>query len=304
MKYTKSPLTYEEQAKLLLKRGLLADKNHLEQVLSKINYYRLSAYWKQYQDKDENFYKDTNISDIMYFYEFDKKLRIIIFNAIAQVEVYLKTAFANITSLHFNDSFFYLDMNIFPRFRNRNYEFKKLMKSIDVSCENCKELYYEHFLEKYGDSHKYPPIWMLIEMISFGPFCKIFSSIDYKLGKSISRSLNINYNVMLSWIWSLNEARNICAHHSRLWNRTFGNKPIIPREKNLKEWYMPSKIGNDKIFSIIMILLIISVNSDLDLNWFRSLNELIKSYPKIPLSHMGFIENWQRNPIISKAINE
>lgn len=301
MKYLKSPLTYEEQANLLLKRGLLADKDSLEQVLSKINYYRLSAYWKQYQDKDENFYKDTNIDDIMYFYEFDEKLRIIIFNAIARIEVYLKTAFANKAALFYGNSFFYLNINNLPKFRDK-LKFNKLIGSIAISCRNSKELYFKHFKTKYGDYHDFPPIWMLIEMISFGTFCKLFSSIDFSLGKKISWDIDLNYSVMNSWVWSINEARNICAHHSRLWNRTLGNKPLIPQKKNLKEWYEPRPIKNDKISAIIFILLFVYERAQLNTNWFNSLIELLNLYPKIPIHQMGFDDDWQKNPIIMKAL--
>ncbi|OPX29207.1 MAG: hypothetical protein B1H06_01900 [Candidatus Cloacimonas sp. 4484_143] len=304
MKYGKSPLSFSQQAELLIKRGLLSEKEELINILSKINYYRLSAYWKQFQDKTEKFYAHISLNDIMQFYQFDEKLRNIIFMAITQIEVSLKTAFANKSSLYYKDSFFYLDINKLPKLRNRAFEYDKLMKSIDLSCRGSNELYYKHFQIKYGDYHNFPPIWMLIEIISFGSFCKLFSSVNFNLGKEISQDYGLNYNIMNSWIWSLNEVRNICAHHSRLWNRTLGNKPKIPNKKNLEVWYKPAQIKNDKIFSIIFILLLICNNADLDIKWFEQLVELLDSYPKIPIKQMGFIDNWEENSIISKYLKD
>lgn len=41
MEYTKPSLTYEEQADLLISRGLLADRDILIATLQNVNYYRL-----------------------------------------------------------------------------------------------------------------------------------------------------------------------------------------------------------------------------------------------------------------------
>lgn len=46
MKYTKPPLTFEQQADLLLGRGLSADRPTLLARLQAVSYYRLSAYWR------------------------------------------------------------------------------------------------------------------------------------------------------------------------------------------------------------------------------------------------------------------
>jgi abortive infection bacteriophage resistance protein len=46
MKYTKSALSFEKQAQLLIDRGLIVrEKAELVRHLSIVNYYRLSAYW-------------------------------------------------------------------------------------------------------------------------------------------------------------------------------------------------------------------------------------------------------------------
>ena len=46
MKYNKSSLTFEQQADLIISRGLIVDdKETLVNILHSVNYYRLSAYW-------------------------------------------------------------------------------------------------------------------------------------------------------------------------------------------------------------------------------------------------------------------
>ena len=45
VRYAKPATTFDEQADLLLKRGMIGDRATLIARLSFVNYYRLSAYW-------------------------------------------------------------------------------------------------------------------------------------------------------------------------------------------------------------------------------------------------------------------
>ncbi len=49
MKYSKPHLSLEQQAALLISRGLVADKQKLMECLANVGYYRLSAYWHPYR---------------------------------------------------------------------------------------------------------------------------------------------------------------------------------------------------------------------------------------------------------------
>lgn len=55
MQYTKKPLSYDEQADLLLERGLQADRSDLITQLSSVSYYRLSGYWYPFLRNDNTF---------------------------------------------------------------------------------------------------------------------------------------------------------------------------------------------------------------------------------------------------------
>ena len=55
-----------------------------------------------------------------------------------------------------------------------------------------------------------------------------------------------------SWLVALNTVRNCCAHHSRLWNKTLGTKPMIPRDDTA--WHEPHEVGNHKMFGTLTVL--------------------------------------------------
>jgi len=87
MKFTKPPLTFEQQADLLIQRGIIADRELLIQRLSSVNYYRLSGYWHHRKLPDDTFLPGTEFGVIWEQYVFDRQLRLLVMDAVERVEV-------------------------------------------------------------------------------------------------------------------------------------------------------------------------------------------------------------------------
>jgi abortive infection bacteriophage resistance protein len=69
MKYTKPPLSFDQQAELLIARGLVADKADLEVFLSNVNYYRFSGYLYPFRSKaGDNYLPGTTLELIRNIY--------------------------------------------------------------------------------------------------------------------------------------------------------------------------------------------------------------------------------------------
>jgi len=82
MKYTKHPLTYKDQADLLISRDLIADRDLLISYLSTVNYYRFSGYLHPYLNKDDSFRSGTTLDMVWRHYIFDRRLRLLVMDAI------------------------------------------------------------------------------------------------------------------------------------------------------------------------------------------------------------------------------
>lgn len=91
MEYTKPPLTFEEQADLLLHRGLIADRGILLARLRSVSYYRLSGYTFPFRDGADTFRSGTTLDEVWARYTFDRRLRLMVMNAIERVEVCVRT---------------------------------------------------------------------------------------------------------------------------------------------------------------------------------------------------------------------
>ncbi len=93
MKYDKPPKTYQEQIALLKERGVIFDdEKKAEHQLAAISYYRLSAYMFPFKKNVgghivDEFRYGTTWKDIYNLYVFDRKLRLLVFDAIEKIEV-------------------------------------------------------------------------------------------------------------------------------------------------------------------------------------------------------------------------
>ena len=83
--------TIDEQIDILESRGLIIDdRDEAYEALSRLNYYRVSAYSLTLR-KNDIFYKGIHFSDIMQIYSFDMELRALLMYLLESVEVSLRT---------------------------------------------------------------------------------------------------------------------------------------------------------------------------------------------------------------------
>lgn len=121
IQYTKAPLTFDQQLELLTERGLIiSDKERANNFLSRINYYRLSAYYVPFEKSKHQFKNNVYFSDIQNIYEFDKKLRNLIYEAVETIEIALRTSIAYYL-VNKHNAFIHEDQNIF--FNHKRYIF-------------------------------------------------------------------------------------------------------------------------------------------------------------------------------------
>lgn len=296
MKYDKPPLSFEEQADLLIKRGLVVDRTFLIDRLKHVNYYRLSGYLYPYrQTKDsDNFKAGTTFEKVWRHYTFDRHLRLIVMDAIERFEVSIKTQLIYALA-HSTGAFGYAQAKNFPGFSPVEHE--RLIKTISDETNRCKEKFVDHFRAKYGDCHEHLPLWMAGEIMSFGCALTIYKSIPAEAKRNIAANYKIPDEVLTSWFQTINVIRNVCAHHSRLWNKELGVKPFIPRKNKYPEWHEPVAISQHRIFGILTILhyllRIIAPQS----NWKTRLFDLLDEYREISRWSMGFPDNWKDSPL-------
>lgn len=293
MQYRKPPLTFADQLQLLRQRGLkIPDIQKAEHYLSHISYYRLRAYTYPFQDNTDSnhpFLSGVEFEQILDLYRFDRKLRIMIFDAIERIEIAFRTQIIYHFALTHGAHFFQDG-----RFFHNQVNFRNDLKTLDKEIRRSSETFIKHYRRKYTQPNR-PAAWMSLEVTSMGLLSKIFENLAISPEKKkVAAHFGLNTFVLESWMHALSHVRNICAHHSRLWNRTLTQTAKLPKRTGF-HWITDQPTAPDRIYLILCcIQYLLNIIAPAH-SFSNRLKDLLNAHPTIPLRNMGFSSNWEQD---------
>lgn len=300
MKYAKPPLDLEAQVALLHARGMSGDEARMRRRLASVSYYRLSGYWYPFRLPDDSFKPGTSFDVVWDRYVFDRRLRLIVMDALERIEVAIRAKLSYYHSLHYDPFAYATDPTSLPKLRPK--ELRKFLDRLsDEKRQGRKEKFVAHFERKYGDVHDHLPIWMASEVMTFGCVLTMFRGAAHQTKKAVASAFGVPDPVLSSWLLCLNTIRNVCAHHSRLWNRELGVKPMIPRQDEYPDWHQPVAVDNRRVFAVLTICNFCMQSIAPGSQWAQRLRALLDDFPQIPRASMGFPEDWLESPIWRNA---
>lgn len=293
MRFHKSPKTIDEQIELLRSRGMIIpDLAEAQHYLAHLNYYRISSYWLPFEDNNNthHFHKNTNFKAVLNLYIFDRELRLLVLDAIEQVEVSWRTQWAYEMSQVYG-SHCYMNETLARNKQHWQNNFNDLEKEVKRS----QEIFIKHYQNKYNDP-PLPPIWAVCEVMSMGLLSRWYKNLKpMSVRKAIARKYQLDNKVLESFMHHLTEVRNVCAHHSRLWNRKFtvttklANSPSdLANSLNISQ----NRYLYNSLVILIWLLNIISPHH----SWREKLFHLIDQH-QIDLKQMGFPHNYLQYPL-------
>ena len=308
--FNKPPLTYEKQVELLISRGLIVtDRKRAERHLANISYYRLSAYMLPYKKKENGiiidaFKEGTTWDDIYDLYVFDRKLRLLVFDAIERLEVAIRTQIIYQLS-HKYGSHWQDNAHIFMPSREVTLRDGRKI-TIDVYREiqshikeqlhsNRAEVFIQHYHNKY-DTPENPPSWMSVEIMYFNHLSKICTGLKNRADiVGIASYFALPPKTFCSWLHTMNYVRNICAHHSRLWNRDLN---IVPEKLSFSKhlvWISnPETAKRSKNYYFFCMINYMLQVANPTSQFKTKLKELLEEYKNvISLDSMGFPKGWE-----------
>lgn len=281
----KVPTTFQEQVALFKKRKLdIDDPNLAENTLKRINYYRLSAYALTLKDPitKDDFIEGTSFDKLLALYEFDRKLRLLLLGALETIEIAFRTHISYEIAHKFGPLGYKSKENfINEKFHQESLE--ELNKLIQKSRKG--ELFIEHHFKKYDGEL---PIWAAIEVTSFGFISKFYRNLTEDVKKLIGKQYyKVPYFYLESWLQTLSNVRNICAHYGRLYNKKLTFKPRLFKEEQ-------RLFDNWHLFSAIYIIQRLLTKKEG--NRFQTdLEALISEYEdSIDFTHIGFPSDWSQ----------
>lgn len=296
MKYEKEPIGLSQQLDLLKQRGLMVtDEEVALGQLRSISYFRLASYWRIMEEPnsaDHLFKPNSCLDDVISLYVFDKKLRMLIFTAIQDLEIALRTRVIQHFSLKYG-AFWFMDVNLFKD----KHIFRNCLENIQNEVNRSNEDFLKEHFSKY-DEPLLPPVWKTMEVVSFGTLSKLYCNFsDVELKKEVARSFGLpNYLYLESWMKCAAVLRNYCAHHARLWNRRFPVMPQIPPKLPMT-WISTPILRPMKLYAQLCYLSYLEQSIRPNSDFRKAIVTLLQDKSQAITKAMGIQNNWLEEPL-------
>ena len=307
----------DDQIAILRDRGMeICDDEFARRALREIGYYRLSGYSYPYRAVQaetallsDNFIEGTTIEKVVKLYRYDQELRAVTGLQLAKIEIVLRVMISH--ELGRVDPYIHLSphklgkkawdkVNVRP-----TEQYSEWLDKYSLSVVRSNEDSVIHYKKKYD---AILPVWVAVHVLDWGGLRLLYGFARDEQRKAIAQQLNISESQLSSWLHCLNEVRNVCAHHGRLYSRTFPKSPMLTGEDHelgfLRRFVLDdAKEGNRKEkkgkcfaqFTIIQYLL-----SKMNLEGINDLPHLLHKFPEVsPVSvkDLGVPENWEELPL-------
>jgi len=234
---------------MLKARGMsFADVDFAERCLVRIGYYRLSAYWYPFRDfcaldseddrqvRCDSFVAGTTFQHALDFYLHDKEIRLMISDALERIEIGMRATLVEVLGsidahAHRNSKSYNATLTKADQGTDLT-RLDEFLKGLDDAFQGSKEEFAKHFLRTYSGD---PPIWIGAGAWDWGNLAYMFRYLTHTNMDKICEKIDpaLNRKTLISWMANLNEVRNACAHHSRLWNKVLTNRPAFQPQGQL-----------------------------------------------------------------------
>lgn len=316
--FDKESISPDEQLSKLRSRGLIIhDEPRVLRYLSNISYFRLSAYTRPFYIPSQvphHFIPETTFDDILTLYVFDRKLRLLLLDAIERLEVALRAQLTNTLADHYGPHG-YLDPGVFDSRYNHGWLMGKLDKIVQ---EPRVEVFLQHYRQKHSNAPAHPPVWMAMELLTFKEVSTLFANLRHEQDtKRVEQHFGWKYTLLKSWFRSLSDLRNLCAHHMRIWNREFGSSPEMPVKRPDNWVSIPISISSGspshpdqrvspqrRLYMQVVVIESLMQSTNPGSSWSERLVRLLDQHPQMSRPHMGFPSDWHEELFWRKSVRK
>lgn len=276
--------TPQELGQLIIDRGFSGHPTLASFLTERVNYGVLLQYCRAIE---KTLSVDNSLSNMHDLLCFDRDLRSIIMKWIGVFEERFRAKVANEMALRMGsfahrhpDNF--KDPSHYDKFKE-DYE-REVNQKVNSNDDAVTTA-----LKEYGEL----PIWVAVEVLSFGSLSKLFRNLKNKdVQHAVSDAFRIPYGTLSSWLRTLAEVRNRCAHSTPLVCR-----PIVIKPKKIPE----IEVDNGSAFYAVLMLMKLTeeetIHADMrnvyELGMVTDVVELCKDRNPEILAIAGFPSDWK-----------
>ena len=286
-------LTYPEQLDLLKRRGMLIeDEVEAIAILSRVNYYRLSGYFRYWQldpeHQDDSFIDGTSFGAVYRLYEMERLLSHECSMLLASCEIFLRNRFAYHYAEHFAPVASYAHGKGFsqpPSCSKEEPVQERILSDLDRSNDQFVVHYRDEITSgtaSLPQAYDRMPIWVAVEVLSFGTLSRMIqaSGESHVLDSIVAAPLSMSRSHFPSQVRSFVYLRNRCSHFNRLWNITVSDAPALNRNiaNRIKRNYRT--FDERSIYKILAVMHHFVQNAGICENWLGTrIEPLLQANP-------------------------
>jgi abortive infection bacteriophage resistance protein len=279
--YTKLHATPAQRVAHLRSKGLVIQRpNVAARKIELIGYERLRIYFlsrRQMGLPGKPFLAGITYQNILRIYECDMALRDACFAAVGQFELLFRNAVSEELSNRFGSHPYY-DV---PAFKNPTANLDALQTFTGVYAK-AKDGRAKHYRQTYSPP-ALPPIWTLKEFLTFGAATRIFQCLEGSVRTAVAQQFGVGKDTIFTqWLECLVDLRNMCAHHDRLFNRSFQKQP-----SSLTRPPLPTA-PRHKLRAILQCLDHMNAHRGVPTNVEAEVGKIIIRYPEITPAEAGY----------------
>ena len=299
--------TFDEQIALLRdERGMTVDSELATQWLGSVNYYRISGYSYVYRSADsDKFLAGTTFAEVVRLYEFDRKLRMLLHDAVERLEIAVRSRISH--HLGSIDPLAHQDKDKFrPTFKHADWH--SLVQKRIARAKAHSRFVQHHFENREGQI----PIWALVEILDFADVSKLYAGMLSEDQRIVARHLGFEYkrtqlskrakkaagtnHPLAGWLHNLSVLRNVVAHHGRVWNRKFVPVATAPAQTIPGLESLPDG-QNEQLYGLLCVAAHLLRTVSPGMPWASHVRNLIEdefeSLPRRSVAEMGFPASWK-----------
>ncbi|MBR6778908.1 MAG: Abi family protein [Clostridia bacterium] len=254
---------------LRIKKGVNIEGSKQKNTLLNIGYYHAYKGCRFFNNKNNPFLF-SDFSQVEAVYNFDSKLKALIYPHIMYIETALKNhTLQNIVEVGQSDRFTDLFDSCFNA--HKDYAFKTqqrdylLKQSVKLKAKIFNELANKcdnRIISHFNRKDEQVPIWAIFEILTLGDFCFLYECLNKNLRQRVSKELKINQSLdsdaymLFQIIKALKNLRNSIAHNNFIYDNRFNPDKIGSRIGK----YLQTELGivNINFSSITDYLILIS----------------------------------------------
>ena len=275
------------------------DETEAVKQLEHLEFFKFKTYCiplKTYFNEDQvRISRDRlHFSDVIELYNFDRKLRFLVLDALEKIELSLKSSAVRHLAITYGP------VGYVDGIPNKSEELhKNFLNQLTLGIQRRithGDGIFREFSEKYPDS-VYPPLWRSVEVMTFGTLTRWLDDLSKRSDRqAIATCYRLHQEVFFSILKNLVVLRNLCAHHEPIWNYVFVKPYKIPKKPELLSSSVNPSNRRFLYNTLVVLCYLYQIISPIS-NWKEKLIAILDEQSVIDIAVMGFPENWKKRPL-------